>query len=137
MSHLIVTRITITPDRRVTVRRAANNVRPLAFRYGEIESLTALLLTQGRRALDLELLSLFFHGLWQGNTRYARAVAYTLFTDRLDKYDAWKRCQEDPDYERSLLLRMYGFLRYRPVPCRCHIESDGRAVRRITSKRIW
>ena len=63
MSHMIVKRITITSDLRVMVRRATNNLRPLDFRYGEVESLTELLRTKGRPALERELLSLFFkHG---------------------------------------------------------------------------
>ena len=45
------------------VRMAANNIRPLDFRYGEIESLTGTLRTKGRPTLELELLSLFFRGL--------------------------------------------------------------------------
>lgn len=122
MSHLIIKRITITSDLRVMVRMAANNIRPLDFRYGEIESLTETLRTKGRPALDLELLSLFFKGCWQGWNRYSRAVEYALITDRLDKYEAWARCREDKAYEHTLLLRMRGFLHYRPVPCRCHLE---------------
>lgn len=136
MSYQIITRITITPDLRVMVRMAANNIRPLDFHYGEIESLTALLRTKGRPTLELELLSLFFRGLWQGRTRYDRAVSYTLLTDGIDKYEAWERCCEDKEYERGLLLRMRGFLHYRPVPCRCHLEHRGRPVRRISAGRI-
>ena len=129
MSHMIVKLITITSDLRVMVRMAANNIRPLDFRYGEIESLTETLRTKNRPTLELELLSLFFRGLWQGRTRYDRAVGYTLLTDGIDKYEAWERCREDKAYERSLLLRMRGFLHYRPVPCRCHLEHRGRPVR--------
>lgn len=40
MSYQIITRITITPDLRVMVRMAANNIRPLDFRYDEVVSLT-------------------------------------------------------------------------------------------------
>ena len=40
----------------------------------------------------------------------------TLLTDGIDKYEAWERCREDKEYERSLLLRMRDFLHYRPVP---------------------
>lgn len=133
---MIVKRITITSDLRVMVRMAANNIRPLDFRYGEIESLTETLRTKNRPTLELELLSLFFRGLWQGRTRYDRAVGYTLLTDGIDKYEAWERCREDKAYERSLLLRMRGFLHYRPVPCRCHLEHWGRPVRRISAGRI-
>ena len=114
------------------VRMAANNIRPLDFRYGEIESLTETLRTKGRPALDLELLSLFFKGCWQGWNRYSRAVEYALITDRLDKYEAWARCREDKAYEHTLLLRMRGFLHYRPVPCRCHLEYQRSSVRRIS-----
>lgn len=133
MSHLIIKRITITSDLRVMVRMAANNIRPLDFRYGEIESLTETLRTKGRPALDLELLSLFFKGCWQGWNRYSRAVEYALITDRLDKYEAWARCREDKAYEHTLLLRMRGFLHYRPVPCRCHLEYQRCPVRRISA----
>ena len=84
MSYQIITRITITPDLRVMVRMAANNIRPLDFRY-----------------------------------------------DGIDKYEAWERCREDKEYERGLLLRMRGFLHYRPVPCRCHLEYQRSPVRRI------
>jgi len=122
MSYQIITRITITPDLRVMVRMAANNIRPLDFRYDEVVSLTETLRTKGRPTLELELLLLFFKGLWQGRTRYDRAVGYTLLTDGIDKYEAWERCREDKEYERGLLLRMRGFLHYRPVPCRCHLE---------------
>lgn len=86
---MIVKRITITPDLRVMVRMAANNIRPLDFRYDEVVSLTETLRTKGRPALELELLSLFFKGLWQGRTRYDQAVGYTLLTDGIDKYEAW------------------------------------------------
>jgi hypothetical protein len=124
MSHMIVKRITITSDLRVMVRRATNNLRPLDFRYGEVESLTELLRTKGRPALERELLSLFFKGCWQGWNRYSRAVEYALITDRLDKYEA---------YEHTLLLRMRGFLHYRPVPCRCHLEYQRCPVWRISA----
>ena len=86
MSYQIITRITITSDPRVMVRMAANNIRPLDFRYDEVVSLTETLRTKGRPTLELELLSLFFKGLWQGRTRYDRAVGYTLLTDGIDKY---------------------------------------------------
>ena len=59
MSYQIITRITITPDLRVMVRMAANNIRPLDFRYDEVVSLTETLRTKGRPTLELELLSLF------------------------------------------------------------------------------
>lgn len=131
MSYQIITRITITSDLRVMVRMAANNIRPLDFRYDEVVSLTETLRTKGRPTLELELLSLFFKGLWQGRTRYDRAVGYTLLTDGIDKYEAWERCREDKEYERGLLLRMRGFLHYRPVPCRCHHEYQRSPVRRI------
>ena len=104
MSYQIITRITITPDLRVMVRMAANNIRPLDFRYDEVVSLTETLRTKGRPTLELELLLLFFKGLWQGRTRYDRAVGYTLLTDGIDKYEAWERCREDKEYERGLLL---------------------------------
>lgn len=133
MSHMIVKRITITSDLRVMVRRATNNLRPLDFRYGEVESLTELLRTKGRPALERELLSLFFKGCWQGWNRYSRAVEYALITDRLDKYEAWARCREDKAYEHTLLLRMRGFLHYRPVPCRCHLEYQRCPVWRISA----
>ena len=133
---MIVKRITIISDLRVMVRMAANNIRPLDFRYSEIESLTETLRTKGRPTLELELLLLFFKGLWQGRTRYDRAVGYTLLTDGIDKYEAWERCRENKEYERSLLLRMRGFLHYRPVPCRCHLEHRGYPVRRISAGRI-
>ena len=70
MSYQIITRITITSDPGVMVRMAANNIRPLDFRYDEVVSLTETLRTKGRPTLELELLSLFFKGLWQGRTRY-------------------------------------------------------------------
>ena len=136
MSYQIITRITITSDLRGMVRMTTNNILPLDFRYGEVASLTETLRTKGRPILELELLSLFFKGLWQGRTRYDRAVGYTLLTDGIDKYEAWKRCREDKEYERGLLLRMQGFLHYRPVPCRCHLEHRGRPVRRISAGRI-
>ena len=72
-----------------------------------------------------------FKGLWQGRTRYDRAVSYALLTDGIDKYEAWERCRGDKEYERGLLLRMRGFLHYRPVPCRCHLEYQRSPVRRI------
>ena len=90
MSYQIITRITITSDPGVMVRMAANNIRPLDFRYDEVVSLTETLRTKGRPTLELELLSLFFKGLWQGRTRYDRAVGYTLLTDGIDKYEAWE-----------------------------------------------
>ena len=133
MSHMIIKRIMITPDQRVMVCMAANNIRPLNFRYDEIESLTETLRTKGRPTLDLELLSLFFKSCWQGWNRYSRAVEYALITDRLDKYEAWERCREDKAYEHTLLLRMRGFLHYRPVPCRCHLEYQRCPVRRISA----
>lgn len=101
MSYQIITRITITPDLRVMVRMAANNIRPLDFRYDEVAFLTE-----------------------------------TLLTDGIDKYEAWERCREDKEYERSLLLSMRNFLHYRPVLCRCHLEHRGRPVRRISVGRI-
>ena len=52
---MIVKLITITSDLRVMVRMAANNIRPLDFRYGEIESLTETLRTKNRPTLELQL----------------------------------------------------------------------------------
>ena len=137
MSHLIIKRITVTREQRVWVCRATNNLRPLDFRYSEVEPLTETLRAKGRPALELELLSLFFYGTWQGRNRYSRAVGYALFTDNVDKYEAWKRCREDKEYERGLLLRMRSFLHYRPVPCRCHLEHRRRPVRRISASGIF
>ncbi len=137
MSHLIIKRITVTREQRVMVRMAANNIRPLDFRCGEVESLTKTLRTKGRPALEMELLSLFFYGTWQGRNRYSRAVGYALFTDGIDKYEAWRRCWEDKAYERRLLLRMRGFLHYRPVPCPCRLEYRGRPVRQVTAGGIF
>jgi len=107
MSYQIITRITITSDLRVMVRMAANNIRPLDFRYDEVVSLTETLRTKGRPTLELELLSLFFKGLWQGRTRYDRAVGYTLLTDGIDKYEAWERCRCHLEYQRSPVRRIY------------------------------
>lgn len=56
-----------------------------------------------------------------------------LLTDHLDSYEAWERCREDKAYEHTLLLRMRGFLHYRPVPCRCHLEYQRCPVRRISA----
>ena len=42
MSYQIITRITITSDLRVMVRMAANNIRPLDFRYDEGVSLSLI-----------------------------------------------------------------------------------------------
>ena len=137
MSHLIIKRITATLEQRVWVCRATNNLRPLDFRCGEVESLTETLRAKGRPALERELLSLFFYGTWQGRNRYSRAVGYALFTDNMDKYEAWKRCREDKTYERHLLLRMAGFLHYRPVPCRCRLEYRGYPVRQVTAGGIF
>lgn len=137
MSHLIIKRITVTREQRVWVCRATNNLRPLDFRCGEVESLTETLRTKGRPALEMELLSLFFYGTWQGRNRYSRAVGYALFTDNMDKYEAWKRCREDETYERHLLLRMAGFLHYRPVPSCCHLEHRGRPGRQVTAGSIF
>ena len=137
MSHMIVKRITITSDLRVMVRMAANNLRPLDFRCGEVEPLTETLRTKGRPALEMELLSLFFYGTWQGRNRYSRAVGYALFTDNADKYEAWKRCWEDKAYEWRLLLRMRGFLHYCPVPCPCRLEYRGHPVRQVTAGGIF
>lgn len=63
MSHMIIKRITITPDQRVMVCMAANNIRPLNFRYDEIESLTETLRTKGRPTLDLELVALLLQNM--------------------------------------------------------------------------
>ncbi len=131
MSYQIITRITITPDLRVMVRMATNNIRPLDFRYNEVESLTEILRTKGPSDARTGTSVALFQGPWQGRTRYDRAVGYTLLTDGIDKYEAWERCREDKEYERGLLLRMRGFLHYRPVPCRCHLEYQRSPVRRI------
>ena len=64
--------------------------------------------------------------------RNATAVT-ALKPDQLDKYEAWARCREDKAYEHTLLLRMRGFLHYRPVPCRCHLEYQRSSVRRISA----
>ena len=138
MSYQIITRITITSDLRVMVRMAANNIRPLDFRYDEVVSLTETLRTKGRPTLELELLSLFFKGLWQGRTRYDRAVGYTLLTDGIDKYEAWERCRGDKEYERGLLLRMRGFLHsvsYTHLSGNC-ISAIRRPARRLSWRTI-
>jgi len=60
MSHLIIKFIGITQDDRVIIERASNNLRPLEFRTLEIEPLTALYREKGLKALEEELLWLFF-----------------------------------------------------------------------------
>ena len=84
MSYQIITRITITSDPGVMVRMAANNIRPLDFRYDEVVSLTETLRTKGRPTLELELLSLFF----KGKTHTHRLSKNYI---RIDSYrTAWK-----------------------------------------------
>ena len=58
MSYQIITRITITSDPRVMVRMAANNIRPLDFRYDEVVSLTETLrtITRGSEVMVIRVI---------------------------------------------------------------------------------
>ena len=101
MSHLIITFIGITRDKRVIIERASNNLRPLEFRTLEIESLTALYREQGMEALDEELLWLFLQGVWkQYDGRFSRAIERYRQAEQVDSYQEYLRCSEDDEYRK-------------------------------------
>lgn len=98
MSHLIISAIVLTQSDRIVVTSASNNLRPLEYRTCEIESLTAIYRRSGMDALEEELLWLFFQGLWQGDTRFDRAVAQFKSAEKIDSHAEYLRCHEDDEY---------------------------------------
>lgn len=98
MSHLIISAIVLSQSDRIIVTSASNNLRPLEYHTREIESLTALYRERGMEALEEELLWLFFQGVWQGDTRFDRAVAQFKDTEKVDSYAEYLRCHEDDEY---------------------------------------
>jgi len=102
MSHLIISAIVLTQSDRIVVTSASNDLRPLEYHTREIESLTALYRTRGMEALEEELLWLFFQGIWQGDTRFDRAVAKFKDTEKVDSYAEYLRCHEDDAYRVRL-----------------------------------
>lgn len=105
MSHLIIKFIGITQDDRVIIERASNNLRPLEFRTLEIEPLTALYREKGLKALEEELLWLFFQGIWQQHHdgRFARAIERYRQAEQVDSYSEYLRCSENKEYRKRLM----------------------------------
>lgn len=102
MSHLIIKFIGITQDDRVIIERASNNLRPLEFRTIEIEPLTALYREKGLKALEEELLWLFFQGVWQQyDGRFARAIERYRQAEQVDSHPEYLRCSEDDAYRKQ------------------------------------
>lgn len=103
MSHLIIKFMGIIQDDRVIIERASNNLRPLEFRTLEIEPLTALYREKGLKALEEELLWLFFQGIWQQHHdgRFARAIERYGQAEQVDSHSEYLRCSEDEAYRRQ------------------------------------
>lgn len=103
MSHLIIKFMGITQDDRVIIERASNNLRPLEFRTLEIESLTAVYREKGLKALEEELLWLFFQGIWQQHHdgRFARAIESYRQAEQVDSYPEYLRCSGDDAYRKQ------------------------------------
>ncbi len=93
----------ITQDDRVIIERASNNLRPLAFRTLEIEPLTAVYREKGLKALEEELLWLFFQGIWQQHHdgRFARAIERYGQAEQVDSQAEHLRCSEDEEYRKQ------------------------------------
>ena len=103
MSHLIIKFMGIIQDYWVIIERASNNLRPLEFRTLEIEPLTALYREKGLKALEEELLWLFFQGIWQQHHdgRFARAIERYGQAEQVDSHSEYLRCSEDEAYRRQ------------------------------------
>lgn len=103
MSHLIIKFMGITQDDRVIIERASNNLRPLEFRTLEIEPLTALYREKGLKALEEELLWLFFQGIWQQHHdgRFARAIERYGQAEQVDSHLEYLRCSGDDAYRKQ------------------------------------
>lgn len=110
MSYEKVRSIRITKTE-VMINSAMNNIRPLFYETWEAKGLTEILLTKGRKAVEMELLFTYFTGDYQGRSKYANAIAAAEADGAI--YNHWKqykRCCDDPAYREQFLNTLHAYL---------------------------
>ncbi len=110
MSHELVKSILVI-DNKVIIESAASDEWPQRFREWEAERLTELWNTQGRRAVEMELLFNFFSGWMQGNNNFTSAIKAAeearIITDHHGQY---LQCCENRVYRTQLLQLLHSYL---------------------------
>lgn len=110
MSHESVKSIFVI-DNKVFIESAASDEWPLRYREWEAEGLTELWNTEGRRAVEKELLFSFLSGWMQGNNNFSAAIKSAeealIITDRIGQY---LKCCEDMVYRTQLLQLLHSYL---------------------------
>lgn len=113
MSHEKVRSIRIT-ETEVIINSAVNNIRPLFYETWKAERLTGILQTQGRKAVEMELLFNYFTGDFQGRSKYANAVAAAKANgDIADCHEEYVKCCDDPVYRAQFLQKLHSYLSHR------------------------
>lgn len=110
MSYDIIKSIRIK-DRKVFLLSASNNVYPRHFEEGECPTLTAILASLGKEAIDLEILSKYEKGNFQrGANKYTRALEvlrhmpeYALYDWRVDGNEERRGSEEFKELLRRAL----------------------------------
>lgn len=112
MSHELVKSIFVI-DNKVFIESAASDEWPQRYREWEAKRLTELWNTEGRRAVEKELLFCFFSGWMQGNNNFSAAIKIAeearIITDRIGQY---LKCCEDMAYRTQLLKLLHSYLDY-------------------------
>lgn len=110
MSHELVKSIFVKGNK-VFIESAASDEWPQRYREWEAEGLTELWNTEGRRAVEKELLFSFFSGWMQGNNNFSAAIKSAeealIITDRIGQY---LKCCEDMIYRTQLLQLLHSYL---------------------------
>lgn len=113
MSHEKVRSIRIT-ETEVIINSAMNNIRPLFYETWKAERLTGILQTQGRKAVEMELLFNYFTGDFQGRSKYANAIAAAKANgDIADCHEEYVKCCDDPVYRAQFLQKLHSYLSHR------------------------
>lgn len=107
MSHVKVRSIRIT-ETEVFIYGADSNIRPLNYHTWKAERLTGILQTQGRKAVEMELLFSYFTGDFQGRSKSAKANG-----DIADCHEVYLKCCDDPVYRAQFLQKLHSYLSHR------------------------
>lgn len=135
MSHEHIKKIKIADDR-VWVEYKCD-ITDDRYDVREVVSLSEILKNEGLRAVEKEILMLYFSESWQDNlTKYSRAVNRAVILYGIDKYEAWEKGWTNPLYRDSLKELFYETLHTRIKTQKCCLESEWGRLKTVTKKGV-
>ena len=109
MSYEVVKSISIT-DKSVSYVSSPGGMQIPSYRKRKHYGLSALLVQQGREAVEREILMMFFYGSFRGSGPYDEAVRKAIEFSGMDPLREWEKAFENPDYGQSLGRLFHRFL---------------------------